>query len=181
MSLDANAYVKQLKQLLPPGGLFFLEASSVISATLAALADEFVRVDARGDDLVNESDPRTATETIADWERVLSLPDAQVPVISGVLAERRLAVTQKYTNVGGQSSAFFMALALNCGYAVTIQKFQLMRAGFRVGDRVYESNWVYTMGLTVSAPAGAALSHADFERVIRASTHAGISVMFTYL
>jgi uncharacterized protein YmfQ (DUF2313 family) len=111
------SYVRQLRNLLPPG-VAFDELQPELKKMLAALAEELARVDARGIDLINEADPRTADETIADWERVLSLPDEQVPVIAGTLAERRIAVTQKYTARGGQNVAFFVALAAACGYTV---------------------------------------------------------------
>ena len=60
--MSAAAYADQLKQLLPRGRLWLLEADAKLRALLLAIAEELARVDARGVDLINESDPRTADE-----------------------------------------------------------------------------------------------------------------------
>ena len=71
MSAD---YLSQLLALQPPGAALPREPESVWVRLLAALADGFERVDARSDDLVRESDPRSCIELITDWERVCGLP-----------------------------------------------------------------------------------------------------------
>lgn len=294
-------YLRQLKALLPPGVVFDREPDSVVTQTLEATADELARVGARGVDLIEESDPRTADETIGDWERILSLPDESVLAIPATLAERRIAVAQKYASRGGQNREFFIALAAACGYELadvtlaiptfgdvnvshlsdvggslaggvtyhykltalnafgetlvssegqiavpgatntnrveisgvqpvegatlyrlygrTSGNFRLiyedaspafiddgsvtpvvsppaedtanflairryvpdiLRAGFRVGDRVYGAEYAYAMELNVQPPVGTVLAQADFERVIRHATHSHIQVVFTY-
>lgn len=112
------AYSQALKQLLPRGRLWNLEQDSEISNTLLAIGGELARVDARGMDLIKETDPRTATETIADWERILALPDDRVLAIPGTLAARRVAATAKFVAREGQSVAFFVRLAAACGYTL---------------------------------------------------------------
>lgn len=177
------AYTRQLKALLPPGTLYRLEPSSTLSRTLEACADELTRVDGRGADLINESDPRTATETLLDWARNLGLPDEQVPELPNTPEGLRVAVTQKLVSRGGQNLAFFERLSAACGYPlVSLDRFvsQILRVGARVGDRLYGELYAYTIRLNVAAPTVGALSHADFERVIRRATHAHIRVMFTY-
>jgi hypothetical protein len=52
-------------KLLPPGELWFLEIASALRNLLRGIADEFKRIRLRGVDLINESDPRTATEALA--------------------------------------------------------------------------------------------------------------------
>lgn len=184
MGLSADAYARQLQQLLPRGTVWKLEPDSWVTKTLQAIADELARVDARGDDLIEESDPRTTTEMIEDWERALSLPDEQVLTIPATLAERRVAVTQKYVSRGGQTNADFVALALACGYTVTVSNYNalLCRSGrARAGvGRLYGLASAYSMLVTTSAETADALSHADFERVIRHATHAHITVVFAY-
>lgn len=182
VAYDAASYARQLKQLLPRGAVWNLEAGSGVNKVLLAIADELARVDARGLNLIDEADPRTANETIADWERMLALPDDRVLVIPATLALRRIAVTQKFVSLGGQSVAFFTALALACGYVITITKFanSVLRVGFRVGARVYGVAYAYAMQINVAAPAGVAMAHADFERVIRHVTHSHIVVIFVY-
>ncbi len=181
LSAVVARYSRTLKQLLPPGQIRDrIEADSVLSNTMIAAAGEFVRIDARGVDLGNESDPRTADETIADWERIVGLPDEQVTEIPATLALRRLAVTQKYVARGGQSVSFFTGLALSMGYVVTLLKTQVLRVGFRVSDRVYGAGFAYSLEILVAAPTGTVLPQADFERVMRHHTHSHITLIFTY-
>lgn len=183
---DRMAYVRQLKALLPPGRLWNVEPDSNLSKLLEGIADELTRINARGVDLINESDPRTASETIAEWESVVGIPDLFVTTIPATLAGRRVAVTQKYVNRGGQTDAFFRALALACGYpSIDITLFSVLRTGFRVGDgvtyeapRVFDVTYAYVMQITPLSVALGALPVADFERVIRHATHAHIQVVF---
>jgi uncharacterized protein YmfQ (DUF2313 family) len=169
-----------LKRLLPPGVLLSLEPSSDLSKTMTAVADELARIDARGVDLLNETNPRTATETLEDWEAMVGLPDAQVTTISADPAIRRTAIVQKVVNRGGQSVSFYQRLCAACGYYfVSITKGSVMRAGFRVNDRCYGAEFAYSMTLAVE-DRPVTISHADFERVIRHATHSHVQVMFIY-
>lgn len=174
-----------LQNLLPPGRLWSLEGDSNLHKILVGAGDEFARIEARGVDLINESDPRTATETLPDWERVLGLPDERVLAIPGTTAGRRVAVTAKYIAREGQNLAFFSELTAACGYPlVSIEKFAsaMLRANTgRVGDRVFGTSWAYAIRITVSPATTGALTHAEFERVIRHVTHAHIIVVFVYL
>lgn len=114
--MDAAAYARQLKQLLPRGSLFALESDSNLSKLLLGIADELARIDGRAEDLVNEWDPRTCDDTIEDWERVLGVTPA-----SGVsLAARRLLVSTMITAQGGSTKAYFAAVAAALGFSVTV-------------------------------------------------------------
>lgn len=185
------AYVRQLRALLPRGVLLTVEQSPVLTKVLEALALELARIDARAKDLIAELDPRTATETLADWERALSLPDERVLEIPGTTAERRIAITQKYVAREGANYAFYERLVAACGRELTsITKYagSVARVGARVGNgltypfaRVYGPVWAYSILLTIDAgPAPAKLSEADTERVIRHVTHAHITVHFIH-
>jgi len=183
-----------IAKLLPPGKLWNLEADSALQRLTVAIGDEFARVQARASDLIEETDPRTADETITDWERVLSLPDDLVTSIPATLAARRVAVTQKFVARGGSNDEFYDVLCDACGYAlVSITRYatEVLRCGatsrpaglvFRVNDRVYGADYAYTILITVTDTASPpALSHTQFEAVVRARTHSHITVMFTYV
>lgn len=181
-------YAQQLKQLLPESDVLRQDVNSVLHKLMLAISEELARVDDRSDVLMTEADPRTATETLADWERALQLPDNRVLAIPGTTAGRRSAVTQKYTDRGGQSESFFIALAAACGYTATIYRYssRLCRTGVaRTGDvntaRLVGEVAAYTFQLNVTLPAAAgALSQADFERVITYAAHAHVTVVFVY-
>lgn len=98
----------------------------------SGLGIEFGRVDDRGEDLLREMDPRTAVETLPDWERITGLPDPtdENPPTSD--ADRQAAVTSVWISrgagVGGPGPASLRALVVSLGYAeedVRIRRFHL--------------------------------------------------------
>lgn len=133
MSAD---YLSQLLALQPPGAALPREPESIWVRLLAALADGFERVDARSNDLVRESDPRSSIELITDWERVCGFPgecaaDDSVTSLQG----RRAAVVNVLTRVGGQTPAFFKRLAAIAGVEIEITEYRPFVAGLsRCGD-----------------------------------------------
>lgn len=130
---DAAAYAGQLRQLLPRGLAWEFGRDSVFAQLLAGLAEELARVDARGLDMLEEADPRTALELLPDWERVAGLPDACTgrPDNAG---ERQAALQQKLTGLGGQSRQAFIELAARLGYVIWIEEHRPARVGARIGD-----------------------------------------------
>lgn len=177
-------YSRQFADLLPPGIVWNLEADSEIRKVLLACADEYERLRDRGWALIEETDPRTASETIGDWETALGLPDERITSIPSTLAARRVAVTAKYTAQGGSNYAYYEALCAACGYPLdSIVKGRqfMLRVGFRCSDRVYGDGYAYSMRLVLDPRDPDALPQADFERVIEHVTHAHIKVEFEYL
>ena len=75
MGLDARQYAEVLAQLAPPGVAFNSDPESNIAKLLAGMGDEFDRVYARIQDLIDESDPRTTFELLAEWESAYGLPE----------------------------------------------------------------------------------------------------------
>jgi len=142
VSLGAAAYRRALMQLLPPGAAWRLEPSSTLSGLLRGLAEELARLDARGDILLDEADPRTTFEMLADWERVLGLPD---PCVLGeqTVAQRRAAVVARVVSLGGQSPAYFVMVAAALGYTVTITEFHPYDVEDDVEAPVYDDDWAY--------------------------------------
>lgn len=123
MSMTADQYRYQLQALLPPGRLWdaLRETGSLADWLLAALAAEFAQVDGRAEALLDEADPRTVYELLAEWERVVGLPDPCVPA-GQTVTERRNALVARLASRGGQSRAYFIALAATLGYTITIDE-----------------------------------------------------------
>lgn len=89
MALAADVYERMLKALVPPGKLWNFSPASGLSLLLLACADELARVDSRGWDLIEESDPLTTDELLEDFERVLDL------TAEGTDTERRARVAAR--------------------------------------------------------------------------------------
>lgn len=117
--MTAAAYVAQLQALLPPGHAFTRAPDAVLTKFLQAWADEFARLDARVDALLIEIDPTKTTEIIDEFEVMAGLPDTCIGALA-TLADRRTAVKGRLTATGGQSRAYFIALAASVGYTITI-------------------------------------------------------------
>jgi uncharacterized protein YmfQ (DUF2313 family) len=142
MPIDATAYSRQLMALLPPGVVWNLEATSKLSAFFTALAQELARVDARAAALINESDPRTVSELLPEWEAMLGLPDPCVSV-DQTTAERLRGVLAKYIAQGGQSLAYFIAVAAALGYTVTLTEYRQSTVEDDCETPCYGVAWAY--------------------------------------
>lgn len=68
--------------------------------------------------LLREMIPQSATDSIADWERVLGL----TPDDDDTLQMRQARVISKLRERGGLSVAHFTALATTWGYTITIEE-----------------------------------------------------------
>lgn len=144
------SYLELLQKLLPTGKAFNREYGTTLSKVLSAFADEFYRVDGRIQIMLQESDPRTATELLPDWERITGLPDSCLPEL-GTVAERRRSVAIRYGNLGGQTKAYFINLASLLGFNITISEFRPFQAGSKAGDPLTNDAWRNTF--RVNAPA----------------------------
>jgi uncharacterized protein YmfQ (DUF2313 family) len=143
MVMSAEAYGRQLGQLLPPGAAWTQEPESNLQRLLRALGESLARAHQRSDDLFRETDPRQTYELLDRWEAALGLPDACSLEGSQTVGERVQAVVAKIASLGGQSRPYFIALAAAFGYpAVTITEYQARRYGrARMGELYGGEGW----------------------------------------
>lgn len=160
MALTAADYLAQLQALLPQGFAWPRQADAALTKLLLAWADEMARIDGRAVDLVDEADPRTTAELLADWERVAGLPDPCVAAlgVSQTAAQRRAALVAKLTTIGGQSAAYYIALAASLGYTITVTEFSPFQAGSDAGDALTNDGWRFVW--QVNAPEASIVEFA---------------------
>lgn len=149
MGVSADAYARMLKALLPRGALWNLESDSNLSKSLLAMADELARIDARGDDLIREIDPRTTSELLADFERVYGLPDPCAGEDQST-AQRIASLVAKITSTGGQTKAYYIGIAAALGFTITIDEFSEYEVEDDVESPVYDVAWNFAW--QVNAP-----------------------------
>lgn len=182
--MDAAAYGRAQKKLLPPGSVWRL-IDSVLSRLFHGAGDELARVEQRGRDWIEETDPRTATETLSDWERVLALPDEDILTIPVTDAERQTAIVQKLLRTGGQSPAYFEGLALACGWVVFVTEpyaATVARCGTaECGDPMNGTGFAFVWQVDVDTPSPSALSSDELERVLTRVKPAHTLIVFNYL
>lgn len=149
MGIAADAYARMLKALLPRGALWNLEEGSNLSRVLLALADELARIDARSEDLIREIHPPTTLELLADFERVLALPDPCLGEDQST-AQRIASVVQKITATGGQTPAYYIGIAAALGFTITITEFSSHDVEDDVESPIYDDAWNFAW--QVNAP-----------------------------
>jgi uncharacterized protein YmfQ (DUF2313 family) len=150
---EAADYQQQLNALLPPGALLeSLRHDEAAQALLLALADEFARLDGRADDLLRELDPRSVSELLAEWEAWAGLPDT-CSGLGETLQQRRDALHASLTAEGGQSRAYFVALAERLGFAgATITEYEPHTVEMSVDAPIYGTDWRFAWLLSVATP-----------------------------
>ena len=124
MALTFDDFYNQLQDLLPPGPAWDVEQSVNAKQLLLAWATEFARVQADIDRLIDEADPRTTSDLLLDYERIFGLPTDCTAGTDLTLQQRRAALVSQMTSTGGQSRAYFIALAAAVGYTITITEFR---------------------------------------------------------
>ena len=133
---SAEDYAEGFANLLPQGRAWPRDPESVLMKFLAGEARIWGdQVDARAADLLEiEADPRLTNEMLSDWETAFGLPDPCVAEPLGIEA-RHAALINRMTTEGGQSRAFFIAVAAAIGYAITITEYSPFMCGMsRCGD-----------------------------------------------
>ena len=137
----AADYAQQLAALLPSGPAWEQEFQPVLHNLLHALAPEFARLDMRALQVLNESFLTTFHETLADWERVLGLPD-ECSGAGGTVGERKALVRSRLLDLGGQTPAFYMQLAIRAGYPnAWVQELRTPRFGSASFGRSRFGTW----------------------------------------
>ena len=147
---NAQAYLHQIQALLPVGAAWSRDADAILTKFLSAWAEEFSRIDQNALSLLNEADPRTVSQLLADWEATAGLPD-DCATGSETVAERIAALVAKVVGRGGQSSAFYINLAKALGYDITINEYRPFRCGISsCGDPLNGQDWTHYWAVEVS-------------------------------
>jgi uncharacterized protein YmfQ (DUF2313 family) len=78
---------------------------------------------------------------LADWERVLGLPDTCAGGYGQTQAERMAAALSKIRQRGGQSRAYFISVAATLGYAITIEEFDVYTCDSGCDQPINDEPW----------------------------------------
>jgi uncharacterized protein YmfQ (DUF2313 family) len=156
----ADQYREALLALLPQGRLLNLEPGSFLWSLADAVAQEFARCEARAHDLLDESDPRSANEMLADWERVAGLPD-ECHGLGTTLEARRAELHAKITAQGSLSRQFYTDVAARLGFVVqSIDEFDESNPG-PGGLGFSGADWRHVWRLNVEDNGGIAYFTCD--------------------
>lgn len=140
---NSESYRDLLIKLLPRGRAWLAEPESFLYKLCWSFGEELARADARIATLLRETDPKTATETLSDWEKEYGLPDS-CSIIADTIEGRRRDLRAKITAVGGQAAEYFEDIFTEAGTPITITYQEPSRAGVgRAGERVYGRQWKF--------------------------------------
>lgn len=110
MDITQDDYTQLLVALLPPGPAWSADDPAVSGA-----APSLLRVHRRADELMQELDPRTASELIGRWESITGLPDECIPAGTQTLRQRQQRLDAKVNLTGGINEAFYLAQLVALG------------------------------------------------------------------
>lgn len=179
MAVTLQAWRASLQALLPPGRAFTRESDSVLSKVLGSIAAMYLAAQLKFETLLMQADPRMATGMLPDWERLLGLPDACLPLDTLSTAERQSIAFQRLTEQGGgQSRAYYIELAEQYGEpGVTITEFAQFTCGSVCTDALYSQDDEFVWQINIPrAASNASLAECP----IRDRKPAHTTVIFAY-
>lgn len=145
-------HAELLKLLLPPVSYdAFGEGGAVLAATIEAEGAALDRTRVLASYVLEALTPWGAGGLwLADWERVLGLPDECAGGLGQTMAERMAAAVAKVRERGGQSRAYFIGVALALGYEITIEEHDAFTCETACDQPICDEDWRYAW--TVHAP-----------------------------
>jgi uncharacterized protein YmfQ (DUF2313 family) len=146
--VDAD-YQQAMLRLLPRGRIWRRDPSSVMSATLLALAPTYTRSTAAAAQVLIDGNPATTQNLLPEWEASLGLPDA-CTAANPSIEQRQAAVCAKFGARGALTTGYFIGLAASLGFAITITEFRPFAADMACDLPDYDSAWAFAW--QVNAP-----------------------------
>lgn len=141
-------HAELLKRLLPHGP--YDPSAPVVSAELEAEGKALDEARATAAQILHELDPRTASVTLLDWERVYGLFGVDLGI-----DQRRAAVSAKATMHGGQSRPHLIGLAEKLGFpGTTITEYKRANCNSNCNDALYSDADLFCWTLNVDALGG---------------------------
>lgn len=140
------SFAHAMLALLPSGEIWPRDPKSTLARTIHALAGLPARWASRVATFLNvEAFPPTALLLLADWERVIGLPEPCLPAAE-TIAERQAAVIEKLRRrPGRQDPPYFVEIAARLGYAITITEYVPAQCGMTPCGAWVRSDGPYTI------------------------------------
>lgn len=167
---SVNDYVGALQALFPRGLAWPRDASATQAALLTGLAPSLHRVNADANQLLVDAFPATVDAMLPEWNATLGLPGATGYTGSDLPTQQGQVVTA-LTDSGGQSAAYFIALAARLGLTITINGYRPWTVDDPVDWPIYGEAWAHVWRVSATAPGDYTALHALFERYKPAHTH----------
>jgi uncharacterized protein YmfQ (DUF2313 family) len=142
-------YLRALQALLPRGRVWPRDSEATQTAILSTLTPAFARLNERANNLLVDSFPGSTYELLPEWESTLGLPDPCAGP-APTTEQRAAQVVSRLTATGGQSIAYYTAVANALGYPITVTQFAPAQFGMAFGMPFGGDDWAFAW--QVNAP-----------------------------
>lgn len=191
----SDSFLAAVQSLPPPGRAFPRDTDTLMATVFTPPANAISNVRAAALQLINvEADAALTLELLADWEADYGLPDPCSP-LGGSVDQRRASLLAKIASIGGQSPAYYIAVAAALGYTITITEYKPFRLGWSsLGAPLLGPGWQFvwdvnaptittsrfTLGSSALGDPFWTLGNTELECRIRAIAPAHTMVRFQY-
>jgi uncharacterized protein YmfQ (DUF2313 family) len=168
MGWSSLNYRDQLMSLLPKGRFWTRGITSVLRQLFYGKGEELARVDTKSEDLILESFPLKASDTLADWEEEFGITEEDVQVTTSN-TQRREQINAKLIATGGQNKEYYEDIATSLEYDISIAESTpawagIAEAGDPCGDLNIIFKWiVYILTANLVKPRQVNISRIYFE------------------
>lgn len=187
MARSKENYKNLFLSLLPKGKFWTRVSGSNLTNFFLGLANEFLRLDDRADDLKDEGFVTTTSELLTEHETDFDLPEEGL-TLGNTTQRRRDELLSAHVQRGEQDEAYYQEVAGDLGYDIDITEFKPFWAGlgqagdpcgdqfnifyWRVDINVYESKGTPNV-FAISEPYDVNISKlmAKFKKIKPAHTH----------
>lgn len=136
-----TAHVDLLKTLLPP--VSYDPAAPGLAAQLDAEGAALDDALGAAQRVLAAITPDGDAELLSDWERVYGLPDTCLSNVDSSISLRIQAALRKIRRAGSLSRQFFIDLAGEFGYAITIDEFSPHTVVSTVAEPLRDEDWFF--------------------------------------
>ena len=166
---SVNDYVSAMQALYPRGLVWPRDPSATLTAALQGLAPVYYRTNASAVALLIVAFPATVDDLLPEWNETLGLPG--IFGYTGTdLPTQQAQVVSALTDSGGQSEAYFVALAASLGLTITINGFRATRVNDPVTWPLYGPAWASVWRVKATLDADYSVLQAIFPKYAPAHT-----------
>lgn len=165
VSFEEDDYLRAMQALMPRGRAWPEGPDTVQAKLLRGLAASFTTSDAAAKRLLVSAFPRTAGDLAPEWEASLGLPGPAG--LADTIEGRRLEIVAALTSTGGQSRAYFTALAAALGITVTIVEFEPSSVEDAVDAPIADPLWAHVW--QVNAPLASGRTYVTTADIVQAT------------
>lgn len=140
-----------VQNLLPRGRAWPRSVTALLTSVAGAIGDALYLLQQSSVLLLEtESFPATAVQLLPDFEADYGLPDPCSPA-DATVTERRAALLAKIASLGGQSAAYFIAVAAALGYTITITTWEAFTGWSSPWSPVTDARWRFAWQVNTAA------------------------------